>query len=314
MAWHIASVFDMRLREDVSSLRTLIEGGLPLNPDNNLGRAENPSIFFTTHIAPTDVLGTLWNTEDSEGRGRAALVEILRLYNPSFDWARYEAALNVAIPNNPLGMLYRLLTAAHSDIRSWNETDQFDLDARIAQKKALIDDIDGNRAGSKRIIKTVEQKVRERFPEGKAVDIVELHTTYTRRGEIFYFGGNEHEPHEMTEVISNLGITPDEENLRHADHEFLEAVHRIIGRHFNKRILERMAENVKAMSGSSSAAAGAGRGAVSMFGLVSREGSMEAEIARFRAAQAAAAKAAPPVPAAASSGGDAGGGENVFGF
>ncbi len=173
MAEHVASVFDMRLREDVASLRTIVDNGLPFNSGNTLGQTEDPSVLATTGIwaETAGVIGEMWGVHSTAGQ--AAFVEVVKTYDPSFDLTGNEAVLTAAIPPNPLGMIYRLAQAAESDIHSWNPTDQYDLDARLAQKRVTSSDV----------------------------------------GD-----------------------------------EFLDSVRRIVGRHFNKLILDRIAKNVGKLS------------------------------------------------------------------
>jgi|GEM_PF-6762221 len=124
MTDHIARVFELRLREDVASLRTIIESKAHFS----LSRS-------------SEIFSEVWNEEEGSDVGSFLKLKnktkpqevfqgIVQKYDSSFPQIPKEY-LDAAIAPNPLGMLYRLLRATERDIHSWNPTDESDLDARI---------------------------------------------------------------------------------------------------------------------------------------------------------------------------------------
>ncbi|MBY0462366.1 MAG: hypothetical protein K2Q34_04210 [Alphaproteobacteria bacterium] len=143
MADYLARAFDLRLREDVATLRTIVEvPDLTVEDGERLGLNENPDRVFLIpgnevwRPAAVESLRSLWN---SGGRSsQDAFNQILARYDDSFRLS--SPFLEAAIPANPLGIAYRLLQAAETDIRSWNTTNVPVLDKVRAEGR--ISDID----------------------------------------------------------------------------------------------------------------------------------------------------------------------------
>ena len=123
MADHISHVFDLRLREDVASLRTIIESKTHFSLSKS-------SEIFSEVWEERNYIGSFLRLKNIT-KPQEAFQGIVQKYDPSFPPIPKEY-LDAAVGPNPLGVLYRLLKATErKDIHSWNPTDEADLDARI---------------------------------------------------------------------------------------------------------------------------------------------------------------------------------------
>ena len=145
MADYLAYVFEMRLREDIASLKSILASPVFLDAPS-LGDLEAHDWFLDADIfwpddttPPPAQLERYWRIADEAGR--AAFRAIVALYDPTITFEGKEGFLHAAIPGNPLGMLYRLLQAAGKGFHSWNPCDEYDLDARLARKEALFKEV-----------------------------------------------------------------------------------------------------------------------------------------------------------------------------
>lgn len=243
---HIAHIFNVRLQEDVATLRSVLGSGGLVNAEGILGLAENPVPVFLAsgseiwdHEGGESALAGIWQNENRDAQ--EAFNRILQTY--ASDFALEGPVLDAAVPPNLLGMAFRLLQASEKDIHSWNHD---------------VTGVSGKKPP--RVLRTIEDKVRSNiclysstFSSASPVndDGVwwQIHDDGIIRSDRNQ--GREVTDLSFSEFAVRYGITPD----MSATDEFLDVVQRIVSRHYNLRVLEVMSENVHKMKAPSGAAA-----------------------------------------------------------